>query len=149
MIKTINSKLFKHNKKKNNKKRNVNKYYYPILKIPYIIMNDNGYYPDVLYDKINYCCSDMKEILTDSQMDSDYRFRLEWINNGKNKKIIIKMNLFRNNLYTANYCPMCGGKIEYHKLGIKEKIKVGCEEITEPAKTRKIYKYEWTELKKE
>lgn len=50
------------------------------------------------------------------------------------------------------YCPFCGAKIEFEKIRVLWKKKVSCEEIIEPeriipAKTKKVCKYEWVEVK--
>lgn len=155
----------KQEKEITQQERAVSKYYYPKMVIKY-----NKYLDDELIDNhaeckalsINFCCEKM-------ELESWYSLKShrggKFLEKNRNlfKGDLIRFNDYKDfkpSLYGAtyyktqniNYCPYCGAKIERECIKTYEKVITGCDEILEPekvipAKTKKVCKYDWKEVK--
>lgn len=132
--------------------------YYPTFYMEYH-HTIGGNYGSIAPHKVNYCCKKMKNQIKDiSKNDWGDAFNYFSV---YPKDIYLKFKvgvynwkffIFRNvklkfsNYAIIHYCPFCGAKIDLKCVGVKEYKKVSCEEVIEPAKTRKVCKYEWQEV---
>lgn len=140
--------------------------YYPKCTLYYEIriheekyFQENKYYKDysVKYhdDLQMFCCDGFEKMYNSIPI---YLKNRDW-NNKISHQLVFNMECYSYpqnelNKFPIWYCPFCGAVINLVRTGVYEKVKTGCDEIIEPeqvipAKTRKVCKYEWQEVKGE
>lgn len=136
--------LFKK-KEKQTPKRKTSKYYYPKMKIDFIkrIVDD---FETVEVLNVNYCCETIKKYSDiEDRAFKEYFYFSRWG----------RFLTSPNNPHTrdnVHYCPFCGARIILNCVKKLEKVRVGCDEVVEPekvipAKTRKVPRFKWEEVK--